>query len=253
MIKRFLRKYWITLIIIAAAFGLYDYASSNSLINTFVFPSPADIGASFKRYFYPTMLKNLVATFQLLIPSLIIAILLALVLGVILGLNSRIREALHPIIYAISVIPALLLAPIALNLAPSFRSASLFLIVYNTIFPTLFATITGIMTIDKRYLDNAATLELKGWRKMTKVVLPAAMPSIVSGFITSLRSSFLVLVFAEMYGTQYGMGFFIKKYSNMGLYKEVWSGFLFLVVVLIIVMKLFEKLQTRLLDWTIDD
>lgn len=74
------------------------------------------------------------------------------------------------------------------------------LIVYNTVWATLFATITGVMTVDKRYLDKAATLELKGWKRLTKVIFPAASPSILSGFVNSLRSTFLMLVYAEMYG-----------------------------------------------------
>ena len=86
----------------------------------------------------------------------------------------------------------------------------------------------------------------------TKVVLPAAMPSIISGFVTSLRSSFLVLVFAEMYGAEYGMGYFIKKYSVFGLYPNVWSGFIFMVVILVIIVQIFEKLQNKLLKWTMD-
>ncbi|MGO3610063.1 MAG: ABC transporter permease subunit, partial [Enterococcus sp.] len=68
------------------------------------------------------------------------------------------------------------------------------LIVYGTVWATLFATITGIQTIDKRYLDNAATLELRGAKKFFKVILPAASPSILSGFVNSLRSSFVMLV-----------------------------------------------------------
>ena len=126
------------------------------------------------------------------------------------------------------------------------------MIVYNTIWPTLFATITGIQTIDKRYLDNAATLELKGLKKMVKVVLPAAMPSIISGAITSLRSSFIVLVFAEMYGTDFGMGYFIRRYSLMGVYSNVWSGFIFMVAVLVLVVQVFELIERRLLRWTME-
>ena len=86
-----------------------------------------------------------------------------------------------------------------------------FLVVYNIVWATLFATITGIMTIDKRYLDKAATLELTGVKRFMKVILPAASPSILAGFVNSLRSSFVMLVFAEMYGGGSGMGYFVKK------------------------------------------
>ncbi|MCF2555844.1 ABC transporter permease [Faecalicatena contorta] len=247
----FFKKYWITILIIGTCVALYGYATYNAMLDTFVFSTLNDIGKSFVK-FKTTMIANMFASFALLFPSLLLGVFIALVLGIAMGLNKRLREILQPIIYAVSVIPAILLSPIALHVAPSFRSASIFLIVYNTVWPTLFATITGIMTVDKRYLDNAATLELTGIKKMTKVVLPAAMPSILSGFITSLRSSFMVLVFAEMYGTEFGMGYFIKKYSLFGIYPNVWSGFVFMVIILVIVVQVFERIQHRLLKWTID-
>lgn len=184
-IGQLLKKYWITVLIVVAGIGLYTYITNHNMVDTFVFSTPKAIGKSFAE-FKGTMVKNMFASFGLLFPSLFLGVFIALVLGILMGINKRIREVLQPIVYAISVIPAILLSPIALHVAPSFRTASIFLIVYNTIWPTLFATITGIMTVDKRYLDNAATLELTGIKKMTKVVLPAAMPSIVSGFITSL-------------------------------------------------------------------
>lgn len=148
--------------------------------------------------------------------------------------------------------PSILLSPFVLLLAPNFEVASIFLIVYGTVWTTLFATINGIMTIDKRYLDKATTLELHGLKLILKVILPAASPTILSGFVSSLRSTFIMLVYVEMYGTEYGMGFFVKKYSTFGLYDYTWVGFIFLVIVLIVVMQIFEKLKDYLIKWTID-
>ena len=118
------------------------------------------------------------------------------------------------------------------------------------VWATLFATITGIETIDKRYLDNAKTLELKGLKLMLKVILPAASPSIIGGFVNSLRSSFVMLVFAEMYGASYGLGYYVKKYSDYGLFENVWAGFIFMVLILVCVMLAFERLKGYLLKWT---
>lgn len=249
-VKQFFKKYWITILIYVGIVLLYKYIADNKLINAFLFPSVSSILDSFAEN-RSTMLLNMLSSFQLMVPSVALALLIALVIGTGLGMNKRLREIVYPVVYSISVVPAILLSPFALLLAPSFRAASVFLIVYNTIWATLFATINGIMTIDKRYLDNAATLELHGIKKMTKVIMPAAMPSIMSGFITSLRGSFVVLVYAEMYGAKYGMGFFVKKYAEYGLYNHAWSGFIFMVVVLVIVMQIFEKLKNRMLSWTI--
>ena len=162
------------------------------------------------------------------------------------------EEALHPVIYTLSVVPAILLAPFVLMMAPTLRMASIILIVYSTVWATLFATITGIQTIDKTYLDKAATLELKGLKKFFKVILPAASPTILGGFVNALRNTFIMLVYAEMYGATSGMGYYVKLYSDFGLFNKVWMGFIFMVIILVVVMTLFEKLKTRLLKWTIN-
>ena len=247
----FCKKYWPTALIFVGLVVLYIFLADNKLVNAYLFPSSDMIWQAFmdnKELFIPNML----ASFKLLIPSVFIALLIALVLGAIMGLNERIREVLHPVIYAFSVVPAILLSPFVLMLAPSIFVASIILIVYNIVWATLFATITGIMTIDKRYLDKAKTLEIKGVKRFFKVILPAASPSILAGFVNSLRSSFLMLVFAEMYGAGEGMGYFVKKYADLGIFSNTWAGFVFMVIVLIVVMQIFETIKKRMLRWTID-
>ena len=87
------------------------------------------------------------------------------------------------------------------------------------------------------------------FRDLTKTM--AASPSILAGFVNSLRNTFIMLVYAEMYGAQYGMGYYVKKFADFGMYNKVWLGFVFMVIVMVIVMQLFEKLKDRLLKWTI--
>ena len=247
----FFKKYWITIFIYIGLVVLYKIIADNKLVDAFLFPPVDSIIEAFQEN-KGLMLTNMLYSFQLMIPSIIIAVAIALTVGTVLGMNQRIREVLHPVIYTISVVPSILLSPFALLLAPNFRSASLFLVVYGTIWSTLFATITGIQTIDKRYLDNAATLELRGLQKFFRVILPAASPSILGGFVNSLRGSFVILVYAEMYGAKYGMGFFVKKYSEYCLYSETCCGFIFMVAVLVIVMQIFERVKSHLLKWTIN-
>ena len=58
-----------------------------------------------------------------------------------------------------------------------------------------------------------------------------------------------MLVYAEMYGAQYGLGFYVKRDSTLGIYENVWGGFLFMVFILIIVMTIFEKIKNHILRW----
>lgn len=250
-IKVFVKKYWVTFCIFLGLVLLYVYLTSNKLVNPYLFPSTDKIQKAFIQNRH-MMFGNMLASFKLLIPSILISLGVALLLGTAMGMNERIREILHPVIYAFSVIPSILLSPFVLLLAPSLFTASVFLIVYNIVWATLFATITGIMTIDKRYLDKAAALELKGMKRLVKVILPAASPSILAGFVNSLRSSFVMLVYAEMYGAGEGMGFFVKKYAELGIFENTWVGFVFMVIILVIVMQAFEMLKKYLLKWTIE-
>ena len=197
-ITGFVKKYWITVLIFVGLVFTYYYVADVKKLNPYLFPATEKIVTAFMSNKHE-MLTNMFASFRLLIPSVIISLVVAVVLGTIMGMNKKIREVLHPVIYAFSVIPSILLSPFVLLLSPSLFSASVFLVVYNIVWATLFATITGIMTIDKRYLDKAATLELTGVKRFVKVILPAASPSILAGFVNSLRSSFVMLVFAEMY------------------------------------------------------
>ena len=251
MIKAFVSKYWVTALIFAGLAGLYYVSTEKGDANPFLFPKVESIATAFESDKH-LMGANLLASFKMMIPAVIISLAIALALGTFLGLNKKAREALHPIIYTFSVVPAILLSPFVLLLAPNMFVASIILIVYSTVWATLFATITGIQTIDKRYLDKAATLELKGLKRFFKVILPAASPSILAGFVNSLRNTFIMLVYAEMYGAQYGMGFYVKKFADFGLYSKVWVGFIFMVIVMVIVMQLFEKLKDHLLKWTIN-
>lgn len=242
-------KYSITVFIFLLLIFIYYYTTENNIANPYFFPKISKIMKAFNDS-KDQMLENFIASFKLVIPSIFVSLIVGIGIGTIMGLNEWVRDSLHPIIYAFSVIPSILLSPFVLFLSPNITIASIILIVYNTLWATLFATITGIMTIDKRYLDKSKTLQLNGFKKFFRVILPAASPSIVAGFINSLRSTFVMLVFAEMYGAQSGMGYFVRINSEYGLYDKVWCGFIFLVIVLVIVMQLFELLKKYILRWT---
>lgn len=175
MIKAFVKKYWAAFLIFSGMGLWYYYATEYGEALSYLFPKVSSIWKAFTADKH-LLIPNMFASFEIMIPSVLIALTIALSLGTFLGMNKKAREALHPVIYTLSVVPAILLAPFVLMLAPTLRMASIILIVYSTVWATLFATITGIQTIDKTYLDKAATLELKGMEKFFKVILPAAAP-----------------------------------------------------------------------------
>ena len=147
-VKTFVKKYWVTVLIFAGLVGLYYYGTEFGNANPFLFPKVSSIAKVYETDKH-LMGQNLWASFKMMIPAVLLSLAIALSLGTFLGLNKKAREALHPVIYTFSVVPAILLSPFVLLIAPNMFVASIVLIVYSTVWATLFATITGIQTIDK--------------------------------------------------------------------------------------------------------
>lgn len=250
---------FITVLLFVGLIFVYKYISDNKLFNPLMFPSldkvvnkffsDMFVGAS---EYYVSKIEHMKASFALLIPSVFIMSVIALVLGTIVGRNEVLRNILNPILYAFSCVPAILMIPFLMVLIKNDTIASMVMIIYHIVWATLFSTIVGVQSVDKRYMESAETLKLSGFKKYFKVIFPAASPAILGGFVNSLRASFVMLVFAEMYNGGKGMGQYTRLNQINGNYDKMWGGFVFMVITLIIVMAIFEKIKVYILRWTID-
>lgn len=232
---------------------LYELATDVfNIIDPFLFPGLSKILPGYGTYLGQLM-EGLVSSLGLLIPAYLMALILGISLGVLIGLKKLLRKNITPYINAFSAIPATLLTPYAIHVFSSFRSASVFIIFLGAFWPILGTTVNATMTIDKRYLENAATLEIGRVERLFKVILPAASPSILSGCAIALKFSFVMLTVAEMFGATSGMGYFVQYYSDFARFDLVAVGFIFMSVVLVGIMYIFDLIKSRILRWTINN
>ena len=82
-----------------------------------------------------------------------------------------------------------------------------------------------------------------------RVLLPGAMPSILTGASLGLIFSFLLLTAAELIGATEGLGWYVKNFSDFADYERVIVGILFIGIVVTSLMWLFNKLERRLLRY----
>lgn len=222
------------------------------ILDSFLFPGLGTVIPLFIDYL-PKLLEGLWSSIILLFTAYILALLCGISLGVAIGLRTKIRRNFTPYINAFSAIPVTLLTPYAINIFPSFRIASIFIIFLGCFWIILGTTTSAVMTIDKRYLENAAMLELSKSEKLFRVILPAASPTILVGGTISLKLAFMLLAVAEMFGATSGMGYFIQYYSDFARFDLVMVGFIFMAVVLVIIMYIFDIIKARILHWTINN
>lgn len=222
------------------------------VLSSFLFPSVMDVIKLIPAYI-GQLLVGLKSSLYLLVTAYILAVICAISLGTLIGLKSGLRKNVTPYINAFSAIPVPLLTPYAINLFPTFKAASIFLIWLAAFWVILGTTIGAVMSIDKRYLENAATLEMPRLEKLFKVILPAASPTILVGCSVALTLSFMMLAVAEMFGATSGMAYFVQYYSDFARFDLVMLGFLFTALVLVLIMHLFDKIKHRILHWTINN
>jgi NitT/TauT family transport system permease protein len=222
------------------------------ILSSFLFPSIFDVIKLIPEYISQLFI-GLKSSLYLLVTAYVMAVISAIALGTLIGLKSGLRKSVTPYINAFSAVPVPLLTPYAINLFPTFKAASIFLIWLAAFWVILGTTIGAVMSIDKRYLENAATLEMPHFEKLFRVILPAASPAILVGCSIALTLSFMMLAVAEMFGATAGMAYFVQYYSDFARFDLVLLGFLFTAAVLVFIMYVFDNIKHRILHWTINN
>lgn len=246
-----LRGYRSTLLIVALLVVAYTLATDvYGVLNKVLFPGPSHIARAWVEAL-PRLIDSFFSSMALLIPGYFGAAFFGIGLGMLIGLNPKANQALKPIIFALTPLPPSMLTPYLIAIMPTFYISSVAVIFIGCFWPFLSGTISGIMLIDQKYLDNAEVLELRGLKRLMIVILPAAAPLIFAGAGTALNFAFILLTVAEMFATDSGMGYFIQYYADFSDYGRVIAGLLFTALVFVSIMLVFDRLRKKMLFWMV--
>lgn len=158
---------------------------------------------------------NLLISLRRVAIGYILASLVAVPLGVLIGISSVARKGFNPYVQLLKPISPLAWLPLGLYVFRDSEKTGIFIIFISSIWPTLINTAFGVANVSPDYLDVAKTLGASRFRTIFKVIIPAALPNIVSGLRISMGIAWLVIVAAEMLlGT--GLGYFIwNEWNNL--------------------------------------
>ncbi|TVP70156.1 MAG: nitrate ABC transporter, permease protein [Leptolyngbya sp. LCM1.Bin17] len=160
---------------------------------------------------------NLLISLRRVAIGYILATLVAVPLGILIGISPVAYKAFNPFVQLLKPVSPLAWLPLGLYLLRDSEKTGIFIIFISSIWPTLINTAFGVASVDKDYLDVADTLGASRLRTIVKVIIPAALPNIVSGLRISMGIAWLVIVAAEMLlGT--GLGYFIwNEWNNLSI------------------------------------
>ncbi len=235
---------------ILAAFVAAWYLATSvfKVLDPVLFPSPAEVAKLFFTEL-PEMTKGLVSSLYLMGSAYLLALATAIPAGVAVGASPRLRNAVEPFSKVLGAIPPIVYIPYAIALLPSFSAASIFVIWSGAFWPVFVNTVSGVVTIPGNLLDSAKMLHLKRSTLYWKVILPGAMPSILTGASLGLIFSFLLLTAAELIGATEGLGWYVKNYSDFADYGRVVVGIIYIGFVITALSALFKLVERRLLRY----
>ncbi|MBE9076037.1 nitrate ABC transporter permease [Romeria aff. gracilis LEGE 07310] len=158
---------------------------------------------------------NLLVSLRRVAIGYLLASVVAVPLGILIGISPIAYKAFNPYVQLLKPVSPLAWLPLGLYIFRDSELTGVFIIFISSIWPTLINTAFGVAGVDKDYLDVANTLGASRMRTIFKVIIPAALPNIVSGLRVSMGIAWLVIVAAEMLlGT--GLGYFIwNEWNNL--------------------------------------
>ncbi len=135
------------------------------------------------------------------------ASVVAILFGVILGLNRVLFQAVNPYIQILKPISPLAWMPLLLYTVKDPMWTSILVVFMAAVWPTLATTAFGVNSLKKDYLHVASILQLSWFKRLYRVVLPGAAPTIVNGLRISFGSALVAVVPAEMLLGELGVGY----------------------------------------------
>ncbi|WP_261558909.1 ABC transporter permease [Frankia tisae] len=230
--------------------ALWQVGSSASWWSTEVLPAPWDVAHEFVTLCNNGQLpSNLWVSVRRALTGAAIGIALGLALGVAVGLWRPVEEALDATLQMLRTIPFLVVLPLFILWFGVDETPKILIITIGTALPMYINTMSGVRTVDPRLLEMGRQFGLNRLQLIATVVLPGAMPSILTGVRYSLGLSWLALVVAEQINAQKGLGLLI--YNAQSLFQ---TKILMVVVVVYAALGLITDVivrlaEHRLLSW----
>lgn len=182
-----------------------------------LFPTPVDVMKGIQELFNKgLLLKYIVASLFRVSWGFFLAVLVGVPLGLALGWFRLAYEALNPIIQILRPISPIAWIPVAILWFGIDDTAPVFLIFLASVFPITVSAMAAVQNMQLVYLRAARNFGVQGSRLFTRVILPAALPQIITGIRIALGIAWLVVVAAEMIAVNSGLGYLIIDARNAG-------------------------------------
>jgi nitrate/nitrite transport system permease protein len=169
---------------------------------------------------------QLAASLQRVFTGFALGSLIAIPVGILMGANSVVRRVTDPIVQVLRPVSPLAWFPIGLAAFKAAGTATIFVIVITSLWPTIINTAFGVGSVPQDHKNVARVFRFGPWRYLMRVLLPYSFPHIITGLRLSMGIAWMVIVAAEMLSGGTGIGFFVWDSWNALSLPKVMSAIL---------------------------
>jgi ABC-type nitrate/sulfonate/bicarbonate transport system permease component len=176
----------------------------------------------------------------------------ALLLGIAMGLNRSIRALFDPLIAATLPVPKSAILPLALLIFGLGEGSKIFMVAIGVFFPMVINTTTGVLEINKIYLDVGRNYNANRWNTFWTIALPGALPVIMTGLKLGIGIGLILIAVAEMVGAKSGLGYLIWSAWSTFAVEQMYVGLFVIALIGFLVTLGLNELQRIIIPWKAD-
>jgi len=199
---------WLSLISILVFLAIWEVVARQKIINPLLFPPPTEVAVAIWDWALSgDLLTDLGTTMWRLFVGLLLGGVTGSLVGLATGRNRRLSAAFNPIIQFLRPLPPVAIIPLIIVWFGIGNVAKIFAISYGVFFPVWINTHLGASQIPVDYIRMGKLLSSSRWKRFRKIILPAALPEMVSGWRNSIAMAFIMAYVSELAGASQGVGY----------------------------------------------
>jgi NitT/TauT family transport system permease protein len=195
-------------------------------------------------------LINILASLRRMAVGFGLAVIVSIPLGLMMGRSRGVASFFNPLLMVIYPVPKAALMPIIMLWLGVGDIAKTLVIFLGVSLPVIYHSFQGAKAVEEKMLWSGAAMGLSAAQRMVRIVLPAALPEILTGCRTGLVLALITMITSEMIARQSGAGNILFNALDMGQYDTVYAMIIVVGAMGIGLDAAFERMRGRLVRWS---
>jgi NitT/TauT family transport system permease protein len=195
-------------------------------------------------------LINILASLRRMAIGFGIGVAVSIPLGLTMGRSRAVASFFNPLLMIVYPVPKAALMPIIMLWLGVGDLSKTLVIFLGVSLPVIYHSFEGAKAVEEKMLWSGAAMGLSAVQRMFRIVLPAALPEILTGCRTGLVLALITMITSEMIARQSGAGNILFNALDMGQYDTVFAMIIIVGAMGIGLDAAFERLRRRLVRWS---